>query len=194
MTDAKNKNEIILSASLKSYFFKQLRELNKNSLCPVPEETIYYSSEVLEQYSCSTDYFDFEDGKPKEKILGMQLLEAENFSKEKKKRVYKDVGDTALILTGYFSKSINDKIVSSSYYTRLGQTAYEKLNNAQPNCFDIPSFYKIMATCFENISQMLSILVEKNESQREESYLLKQDGTLRQSILGISPNPSKKVS
>ncbi|MEX1100062.1 MAG: hypothetical protein WEB87_06530, partial [Bacteriovoracaceae bacterium] len=144
MTDTTNKSEIILSESLKSYFYKQLRDLNQKSLCPVPEETIYYSSEVLEKYTFSTEYFVFEDGKAKEKVLGMELLQAGSYSKEKKKRVYKDIGDTALVLTGYFSKSIGDKLLSSDYYARIGQMAYEKLDAAQPRCFDIPSFYKVM--------------------------------------------------
>lgn len=175
MEKKKSNQNIILSESLKSYFFEQLRELNKQSLCPVPEEAIYYSSEVLERCAFSKEFFHFEDGKPREKVLGVELLQAGSYSLEKKKRVYKDVGDTALVMTGYFSKSISEKILSNDYYIRLGQTAYEKLNGAQPRCFDIPSFYKVMATSFENLAQMMSIIMRRSEDNQEIPYLLSLD-------------------
>ncbi|MCO4756258.1 MAG: hypothetical protein KC478_17380, partial [Bacteriovoracaceae bacterium] len=136
MNKESGKQQIILSESLKSYFFQQLRSINSKSLCPVPEETIYYSSEILESCAFSDQFYNFEDGKAKSKVLGVQLLEASSYTLEKKKRAYKDIGDTALVMTGYFSKSINDKILGSDYYIRLGQMAYEKLDAAQPACFD----------------------------------------------------------
>lgn len=172
MEKKNSKSEIILSESLKSYFYEQLRELNQKSLCPVPEETIYYSSEVMENCAFSQKFFSFENGKARQKILGMELLQAGLYPKEKQKRVYKDIADTALVMTGYFSKSMNDKLVSADYYIQLGQMAYEKLNSAQPKCFDIPSFYKVMSTCFENIAQMMSLVMTENEGRNELPYLL----------------------
>ena len=188
------KGHIILSESLKSYFFKQLKEINQKSLCPVPEETIYYSSEVLENCAFSSSLFNFEDGRVKHKILGKKLLEASACSSETKKRTYKEVGDTALIMSGYFSRSINDKILGHDYYYRLGQMAYEKLNASQPACFDIPSFYKIMSTCFENLASMMAIVMDLNASNQDTLYLLKEGVPKFNAILGISPNHSKKVS
>lgn len=189
------KGHIILSESLKSYFFKQLKDINQKSLCPVPEETIYYSSEVLEKCAFSTSLFSFEDGRVKHKILGKKLLEASNGSPEARKRTYKEVGDTALIMSGYFSRSINGKILGQDYYYRLGQMAYEKLNLSQPACFDIPSFYKIMSTCFENLASMMAIVMDLNESNQDSPYLLKEGASPKQSfILGIHPNDTKKVS
>lgn len=176
MEKKKSETDIVLSESLKFYFYEQLRDLNKNSLCPVPEETIYYSSEVLEKCAFSQEFFNFEGGKAREKVLGMELLQASAYSPEKKKRAYKDIGDTALVMTGYFSKSINDKILGSDYYVRLGQMAYEKLDVAQPKCFDVPSFYKVMATCFENLAQMMSVIMQRSEGNQEIPYLLSLGG------------------
>lgn len=183
MEKKNSKTEIILSESLKSYFFDQLRELNRKSLCPVPEETIYYSSEVLERCAFSQEFFRFEDGKVRHKILGLELLEASQYSLEKKRRTYKDIGDTALVMTGYFSKSMNDKILSSDYYMRLGQLAYQRLDNEQPRLFDIPCFYKVMATCFESLAQMMSVIMSNVEGNQEIPYLL-----------GVSELDDRKVS
>ncbi|MCO4756032.1 MAG: hypothetical protein KC478_16240, partial [Bacteriovoracaceae bacterium] len=61
-------------------------------------------------------------------------------------------------------------------------------------CFDIPSFYKIMATCFGNLAQMMSIVMDANESNQDTPYLLREGVSLRDSILGVHKNDTKKVS
>jgi len=183
-----NDQKIILNESLRGYFYKSLSEINKKSLCPVPEETIYYSSEVLSKYSCSSEFFDNSEGQVREKTLGIKLLEASNFSSEKKKRVYKDVADSALILTGYFSKSIDTKIIDTSYYIQIGKTAYDNMNSLSPRCYDIPSFYKMMSTCFENLTRIMTIFGEKTHTE------LNSGDELTSLILGISEQNPKKVS
>lgn len=176
MEKKKSHPEIIYSESLKVFFFEQLRELNKQTICPIPEELIYYSSEVLEHSALSSHFYSFEEGKAKKKALGMELLKAESYSLEKKKRAYKDIGDTALVMAGYFCKSFNDKILGSSYYVRLGELAYQKLDGAQSRCFDIPCFYKAMATSFEKITGLMSVVMERSEGNQKIPYLLNLDG------------------
>ena len=168
-------SDIILSESLKSYFFDQLQEVNKKAICPVPEETLFYSSEVLETCAFSEKFFNIEDGKVKEKVLGLELLKASHYSPEKRRRAYKEIADTALVMTGYFSKSISERIVSAQYYSEIGQTAYLKLDDVQSRCFDVPSFFKVMSTCFENLAEMMSVVMTKNESAQETPYLLNED-------------------
>lgn len=180
--------KIILNESLKGFFYKSLSEINKKSLCPVPEETIYYSSEVLCNYSFSSQFYDISSGQVREKILGMKLLEAANYSSEKQKRIYKEIADSALVLTGYFSKSIETKIIDTSYYIQIGKTAYDNMNSLSPHCYDIPSFYKMMSTCFENLIRIMMIFGEKNNSNFTD-----QD-ELTNLILGINNQISKKVS
>jgi hypothetical protein len=179
-------NKLILDESLKGYFYKSLSEINKKSLCPVPEETIFYSSEVLSRYSLSSEFFDTSDGQVREKILGKRLLEASQLSTEMKKREYKDIADSALILTGYFAKSIDTKILDTSYYIQIGKTAYDNMNSLSPRCYDIPSFYKMMATCFENLTKIMNIFGDghKFDATDEMSKL----------ILAIQDDDSKKVS
>ena len=75
-------------------------------------------------------------------------------------------------MTGYFSKSISEKIVSARYYSEIGQVAYLKLDDVQSRCFDVPSFFKVMSTCFGNLSEMMSVVMTKSESAQEAPYLL----------------------
>lgn len=157
-----NSKKIILSTNLRGFFFEGLSELNKKSLCPIPESVIFYSSDVLDKFALSDDYFETSEGKIREKILGMKLLEATQFNRDEQRRVYKEVGDMALLVCGYFSESINKKIVDTQYYSQIGKTAYSHLNNISPQFLDIPHFFGIVSTCFESMATLLSILATKN--------------------------------
>jgi hypothetical protein len=93
-SDAK---KIILTTNLKAFFFDGLSELNKKSLCPVPESIIYYSSDVLDKFALSEDFFETSEGKVREKILGMKILEATQYNREEQRKIYKEVGDMSLM-------------------------------------------------------------------------------------------------
>lgn len=187
MADNAN-SSIILGESLRGYFYQSLSEINKKSLCPVPEETIYYSSEVLTNYSSVENLFEMSDGQVREKILGMKLLEASKLSSDQKKREYKEIADTALFLTGYFSKSIDSKLFDSKYYIQIGRTAYENMNTLSPKCYDIPSFYKMMSTCFESLTKIMTIFGEHNHAK------LDSQDELMNLIAGIQKNDAEEAS
>ena len=192
--------KIVLSTNLQGYFFDGLVELNKKSLCPVPESVLYYSSEVLDKFALSEDFFEISEGKVREKILGMKLLEATQFNREEQKKAYKEVGDMALLVCGYFSESINKKIVDSHYYAQLGKMAYGHLNTVSPSFLDIPCFYGMIATCFESLTNLMSMMASKDRSGQEHVLLFKRmmkndeinDRELLQA--GILPAKTDKVS
>lgn len=156
----KNQN-IITFESLKSFFYGELESLNNSSLSPVPQETLFYSSEVLEKYCLSQKFFDTQEGRIRNKILGEKLLQATKKNFDEQRRLYRDVGDTALILCGYFSESINDKIVDKQYYINIGSIAYRRLNSLQPDCMDIPAFFDLLSKCFESLTLLINSFANK---------------------------------
>jgi hypothetical protein len=194
-------NKIILSTNLKGFFFENLSEINKKSLCPVPESVIYYSSDVLDKFALSQDFFETSEGKVREKILGLKLLEATQFSRDEQKKIYKEVGDMSLMVCGYFSESVNKKIVDTQYYAQLGKMAYSHLNNVHPTFLDIPCFYGMVATCFESLTTLMTILATKDRSGVVDNNLifkkiLNSDTVSDKEMLvsGVMPTPTRKVS
>jgi hypothetical protein len=193
-------NKIILSTNLKGFFFEGLSELNKKSLCPIPESIIYYSSDVLDKFALSEAFFETSDGKVREKILGTKLLEATQFSREEQRKVYKEVGDMSLLVCGYFSESVNKKIVDTQYYAQLGKMAYSHLNNVSPTFFDIPSFYGMVATCFESLTALMSIMATKDRKEVGSNLILNKilndEAVSEREMLvsGVIPTPTLKVS
>jgi hypothetical protein len=192
--------KIILSTNLKGFFFEGLSELNKKSLCPVPDSIIYYSSDVLDKFALSEAFFETSDGKVREKILGTKLLEASQYSRDEQKKVYKEVGDMSLLVCGYFSESVNKKIVDTQYYAQLGKMAYSHLNNVSPTFFDIPSFYGMVATCFESLTTLMTIMATKDRREAGSNLILdkilKDEAVSDREMLvsGVIPTPTLKVS
>lgn len=163
--------QIILSPSLKAYFFESLSTINNESSCPIPQSLIYYSSDLLERLSLSKNYFEVQEGKVKEKILGLKLLESSELPVSEQVKVLRDVADTSLIVSSYFSDSIKKKFVDESYYVQVGKNAYERLNNLSPQYLDIPSFYHMLATSFDRVGWLLKKLsIETFKSQNKSSF------------------------
>jgi len=198
MDESNSPSKIVLDANLKGYFFDGLVEINKKSLCPVPESILFYSSDVLGKFSLSDHFFDSVDGKVKEKILGIKLLEASQLSKDEQKKVYKEIGEVSLVLCGFFSESVNKKIIDLQYYSNLGKMAYGHLNYLSPSFLDIPSFYGMMATSFEVITRLISVLASKNKFQKDSTFskLMKNENLSETELLvsGILPNRTTKAS
>jgi hypothetical protein len=163
--------KIVTESSLKHYFYSKLDELNKKSLCPVPQETIFYSSNMLEKFSLTEKLFEIREGRMSEKILGEKLLKAGSLSSNEQKREYQDIGDTALFVCGYFRKSLSQKLNDISYYYKLGKTAYCKLDSVKGAHLEIPDLYNVLATCFENVAVLMSSLA-LNDLSDPQSHLL----------------------
>ncbi len=162
-------DHLILESSLQSFFFDELSKVNAKSTSPISTDTLFYCSLVMDSFGDSTNYFEESDGKVKEKVLGLKLLECGQYPINEQKRILKDIADTSLFLCGFFSDSINRKIVDYSYYQELGQVAYTRLNNMVPSFFEIPAFYKKMSHSFSPVADLMSVVAEKNFKEHAES-------------------------
>jgi hypothetical protein len=167
-----NENNLLLGESLVQFFYKNLDQVNKNSICPLPHEFILYSSEVLNQYALSENFFNTTEGGVNEKILGTSFLEAKHKSKNEKKTIYKDVGDTALVQLGLFPKRLDKKHVTQKYYLNLGKSAYAQMENLNCSFYDIPNFYNLFSSSLEYIINLLSAMSEMNKFDSFEKYLV----------------------
>ncbi len=199
MQTPESDKKIILQTNLQGYFFDGLNALNKKSLCPVPESFIFYSSDVLDKFALSQDYFDVIDGKVREKILGLKLMEAAQYSREEQKRIYKEVADMSLLVCGYFAESTHKKLVDAQYYAQIGKTAYSHLNTVGTSFLDIPRFYQMFATCFESMTTLMSILASQNKLGDNNlifKKVLRDEAVSDQEMLvsGMIPAPTRRVS
>jgi hypothetical protein len=157
-----SKSNLILESSLQVFFYDLLQDFNRKSTRPLPNETIFYSSLVMDQFGNSEKYFEEVDGKLREKILGIKLLESGQMPKEKMKATLKDVAETSLLVCGYFSDSLNRKMTNVNYYQDLGVIAYSRLNSLEPKAYNIDSFYSKVSKSFLDITILMN-LASKND-------------------------------
>ena len=168
-TQPESKVEITLESSLQAYFYDQLCEINEKYASPLPNEAIYYSSLVMDRFGDVGNYFEAgEDGKLKEKILGVKLLESTHLNKSTQKSTLKDVGDTALILCGYFADSLNKKIIDIGYYQDIGQIAYSRLDSIVPDAYEVPAFFQYLSSQFSLLTEVINLVSQKNRANGEE--------------------------
>ncbi len=153
--------KLLLDNSLQVFFFDHLQEFNKKSLNPLSQETIYYSSLVMDNFGESSKLFESDNNRVREKILGIKLMESIHLPKEKQKKSLKDIAETSLIICGYFSDSLNKKLIDIRYYEDLGKIAYSRLNSFSPEVYDVPSFYKMMAHHFSDVTLLMSLVSKK---------------------------------
>lgn len=168
-------SNLILENSLQVFFYDLLIEANKKSLRPLPNEIIYYSSLVMDQFGSSNRYFEVVDGKIREKILGLKLFESYQLPKDKQKTAVKDVGETALLLCGYFYVSFNKKIIDTKYYNDIGILAYSRLNSFVPNAYDTPNFFDKMSKHFHQVTTLISLISEKQINDASDFFLILTD-------------------
>ncbi|MBC7538073.1 MAG: hypothetical protein H7281_04585 [Bacteriovorax sp.] len=168
-------SSLIFENSLQVFFFDLLIDANKKSMKPLPNEIIFYSSLVMDKFGSSHSYFEEVDGKIREKILGIKLLESYQLPKDKQKNAVKDVGETALLVCGYFSDSLNKKIIDTKYYNEIGILAYSRLNSFIPKAYDIPNFFDKMSKHFHQVTALISLISEKQINDATDFFLIISD-------------------
>lgn len=177
MSNSSETSNLILESSLQSFFFDKLQEVNKKTSRPVSNESIYYLSLVLDEFGISNKLYDEDDGKLKEKFLGLKLLECSHQPETQKKRSLREIGDTALFVCGYFYESLNSKIIDVGYYENLGQIAYKNLDNFIPQAYEVPSFFENLSDRFSCLTNLVSIISKDvfSKNTNEMAYLIISD-------------------
>ena len=164
-------SKIILGKDLKTLFFHELNLLNEHSLKPFKEEVLFYSSGVLENYIASERYFEFNEGKVREKILGQKLLQSNFLDGKAKVRAFQEVGETSLVLCGVFRDSLKSKLVDISFYRGIGENAFNGLNVYRPIEFNTHGFYQKISENFDQLTNLLFSVSKKLLDQDEHDHL-----------------------
>ena len=158
--------KLIIKKNLQSYFYDELQKFNKKSSIPLSNQIILYSSEIMERFGESKKYFTISDnGKIEEKTLGMKLLESGSLPLRTQARELRDIGETSLFLCGYFSESLNNKLLGVRYYEDMGRIAYERLDYLTPKAYDVESFYNLFANAFKRVTLIIGLYSKKLKSE-----------------------------
>ncbi|MDB4966217.1 MAG: hypothetical protein JWN44_1906 [Myxococcales bacterium] len=109
--------ELKVNESVAEFFQDLVAEAIRNQKVDTTTPTECYLVSLLS---------DFLKAPPDDEPLALKLAQAVN-SPDERIRQLKDVGDTSLYVSGFFSDSLQRKLVDVDYYIQMGGAAYMEL-------------------------------------------------------------------
>jgi hypothetical protein len=95
--------------------------------------------------------------------LGLKLAEANESGKDggrERVRKLKEVGDTSLVLAGFFAESLGRGLVDVDYYVSLGKSAYSQLARQLGGGRDGKSIPEVYGELSANFPDFVEVLAE----------------------------------
>jgi len=151
------------------------------------ELTEFYLVNLLQEFHNTEGHFISNGKGAVEKPLGLLLLEALNGSTSQRLRCLKRVGDSALIIVGFFEDSIHRSIMEPSYYISIGESAYSTLAHIHESGGAFFELYSELSQKFAKLVDAISAIAPWNIASSDtdllriyERWILTGDDTLRE--------------
>lgn len=131
-----------------------------------------YLVRLLEYYVPAGNFFDEvgENGRRRGSTLAETYLKAMNAEPTLRADMLKKLADRALYIAGFFSDSLQRKLVDVDYYNDMGMTAYSVLADSSRE--DLTAkVYREYATKFMNFTQILSTIALQARVQDEANIM-----------------------
>lgn len=104
--------------SLSAFFHEALTAAIRNQGVEASEATEFYLVNLLAEFARSPIG---------DAPLALQLAEAQTASPEERAHKLREIGDRSLYVSGFFSDSLQRRLVDVDYYIKMGGTAYRLL-------------------------------------------------------------------
>lgn len=135
-----------------------------------------YLVDVLKHYLVVENLYDEQDasGKKTRKTLAEMLLTANQAGTKLRFEKLKNLGDSSLYISGFFSDSFQRKIIDVDYYVDIGRMAYDSLSSdVEEDTF--ARLYKEISNQFLSLVDVLSLISQKAKITDEENILRMMD-------------------
>jgi hypothetical protein len=134
-------------------YFKELvdRALTHQGLA-AQELTSFYVVQLLASFLQTPDNYD-------EGPLSLRLMRALESGGMRQRASLKQIGDLSLFIAGFFSESLNRKLVDVDYYASIGGRAYHALSRVETDTFS-PVFAEL-GSKFVDFVDVLSEVSER---------------------------------
>lgn len=142
---------------LSIFFFEELHSINEKRGLKLTDNCVGYMSELL--ISGVQKEFLFKDNQ-KKYLFDLYQKTLEPVGERERFAHYKHLGDYSLIVSGYFTESIND-VVGVEYYIDMGSLAYEQAATSlyRDPYYELASKYPVCVSALNEFS-----VINKKES------------------------------
>jgi len=150
--------------SLNDYFHQEVRVALFRQNIQTTEHVEYYLVNLLAVFAQELNQVD--------SPLAILFLDSMNTPDAPKRyRQLKQLGDFALLVSGYFSDSLKRKLVDIDYYIGLGSNAYQALSSISINISAFQQTFEELGDQFPRYVDVLSEISENSGMQNNSDLL-----------------------
>jgi len=151
-----------LMVSPKEFFREKVTNAIERQNIEIDDDIEFYIVNLLCDYIDPTKSgFNPENGDPFETPLAIQLKNALEAPPEKRIKIFKNMGDTSLYISGYFQDFFNRKIYDVDYFITLGSSAYGNIAELMRDKDD--SFAKTYSMLARLFNELVEIVAEVSD-------------------------------
>lgn len=158
------------------YFLNTVEEAFKERKIQTYPQVKIYVVDILKHYLFVENLYNEQDqsGKKTRKTLAEMLLTANNSGAKERSLLLKNLGDSSLYISGFFSDSFQRKIIDVDYYVDIGRLAYDSLSrNVEEDTFS--RLYREISQQFLGLVDVLSLISKRAKITDEENILRMMD-------------------
>jgi hypothetical protein len=166
------KKNIFREKDISNYFQHHVSRALKAHQIEISQTSKIYLINLLSEFIKSRRAFHLqnEDDGP----LAVIFLQAFTKDINEQIKIFRDLGDFSLFITGFFPDSFNKKIVDIDYYIGIGSNAYNTLSSIFTRFYpqnDIYPLYQELADKFVSLVNILSDISEEGAVKFNEGLL-----------------------
>lgn len=157
----------ITESSLRAFFHDSLNQAIRNQGVSAQDETIWYLTNLLADFSRSERLFDHTaDGRVLRPLAELYAIAAEASSETERKLVLQRLGDVALFVSGLFSGIFTRRrrMVDVDYYIAMGGGAYAYLCGSSQQARQHASLIAIFHQLSREFARFVDVLAEVGEN------------------------------
>jgi hypothetical protein len=137
----------------------------------VSDVTEYYLVNLLDEFQHAGWLFRRQGSGLIERPLAILLLEAMSKEPQAKIQCLKQVGDTSLIVLGFFADNVRRRIMAPSYYSSMGESAYLSLAGLMKDHQTFAPLYGELADKFDHFVDVLACVAPWNRPDSDAELL-----------------------
>jgi hypothetical protein len=154
---------LVRSQSPVEYFRELVDAAMQHQQVAAREHTSFYVVNLLAG-------FTYVDGSVDEEALGVRFVKALGAGGSRQRDELRHVGDLSLFISGFFSDSLNRRLVDIDYYIQLGEHAYGSLARQRAGVF---------GDVFDELSDRFPVFVDVLSEVSERTALTSNANLLR---------------
>lgn len=161
------KDTIIHGSRLQEVIKEQVEEALIQQEVSTSELAEFYLVNLIHDYHSTSQIVRREGEDALERPLALLLVEAVSGDTPTRVRLFKRIGDHALVIAGFFAESIRKTLVDASYYAAMGGAAYKNLAVTLCAHKTFSDLYTELSDKFSEFADALSIVAPWNRPESD---------------------------